>query len=310
MNGRLWIRLYRQIRRICKRSFIKKHAGRPRIYDNHDCMAVWAFAALMDWPISVTHKRLASGSVGWWLKRHFDWSAKLPSVPTLTRRIKAADFRWLLRQVLRRLRRQLGFSPTAKVVMDATILNTGPYSGDPDSRWTCHGGKWFRGYALHTICDENGLLWAWVVTGANVQEMKVARKLIYKMAAIDSNKVQMVIADSGYDSEPLHRIVRKRLHAMLLAPLNLRGASTDKWRVQQPGRDMADKFLQGHRGRKLLEKRSLVERWYSLFKGSSRVGMLPYHVRRLHRVQNWIALKLMIFYVHQHLSRKDLYTVA
>jgi len=310
MNGRLWIRLYRQIRRICKRSLIKRHAGRPRIYDNHDVLSVWAFAALMDWPISVTQKRIAHGPVGWWLERHWDWAAKLPSVPTLTRRIKTADFRWLLRRILQQLRRQLGFHPTAKVIMDATLLNTGPYSGDPDSRWTCRCGKWFRGYALHTICDENGLLWAWVVTGANVQEMKMARKLIYEMAAIDPNPVQMVIADSGYDSEPLHQLIRKRLDAMLLAPLNLRGAKTDKWRDFQPGRDRADKLLHEKRGRKMLEKRSLVERWYSLFKGRSHVSMLPYHVRRLHRVRNWIALKLMIFYVHQYLSRKDLSAIA
>jgi hypothetical protein len=88
-----------------------------------------------------------SEPVVWWLERH--WSARLrvPALGTLTARAKAPDFRWLLRRVLRRLRSKLSSTPTEHVVMDATLLCTGPHSRDPQSRWTCHGGKWFRGYA-------------------------------------------------------------------------------------------------------------------------------------------------------------------
>jgi len=310
MDGRLWSRLYREIHRACKPLILTGRAGRPRIYETQEVLAVWAFAAMMDWPISVAQRRLATGSAGWWLRRHWFWPARVPSLPTLTRRARATDFRWLLRQVIQGLRRRLHMRLGSCVFMDSTILSTGFYSHDPDSKWTCHNGKWFRGYALHTICDEQGNLWAWVITGANVQEMKVGKKLIRKLAVIDSATVQMVIADTGYDSEPLHQLVRRRLNAMLIAPVNLRGSRNDTWRQRQPGRDFAERILQQPEGRALMEKRGAIERWYSLFKGSSRVSVLPYHVRRLRRVRRWIDLKLMVFFASQSFVRKDLYAVA
>jgi transposase len=310
MDGRLWSRLYREICKACKTFIRTRRAGRPRIYQTKEVLAVWAFAAMMDWPISLTQKRLAGGSAGWWLRRHWSWPAKVPSLPTLTRRAREPDFRRLLRQILHRMMRRLRRQSAARVVMDATILCTGAYSRDPESRWTCRGGKWFRGYALHTICDENGLLLVWFVTSANVQEMKVARRLVRRLAAMRSGRIKIVIADSGYDSEPLHQFVRRRLSAMLLAPVNLRGAKTDDWRKRQPGRDAAYSMLQSVEGQRLLESRSVVERWYSLFKGRSRVSMLPYHVRRLQRVRRWVDIKLMVFFVHQYLAHKDLCAVA
>jgi len=310
MDGRLWSRLYREIYRACKPFIAKSRAGRPRIYQTTEVLAVWSFAAMMDWPISLTQKRLADGSVGWWLRRHWFWPAKVPSLPTLTRRAKEPDFRWLLRRILQNLIRHLRRRAVRRVVMDATILCTGIYSQDPESRWTCRGGKWLKGYALHTICDEGGLLLAWFVTSANVQEMSAARKLIRKLAAMKIGKVKMVIADSGYDSEPLHQFVHRRLRAEMLAPVNLRGAKTDDWRMRQPGRDASYRKLQSSEGRRLLEKRSVVERWYSLFKGESRVSMLAYHVRRLHRVRRWVDLKLLVFFVRQVLIHKDLCAVA
>ena len=310
MDGRLWDKLYREIRRLGKKMSISKRTGRPRVYGTDEVLAVWAYAALMDWPISVTQRRLRSGAPGWWLRRHWDWSVKVPSVATLTRRAKATDFRWLLRRLLHRLRGWLRRRPGMCVVIDSTFLLTGSYSRDAESRWTCHGGKWFRGYALHAICDRTGALWAWHVTSANVQEMKVARRLVRHVAAAGSDGVRWVVADSGYDSEPLHQLVRRRLAAQLVAPLNLRGAKTDRWRERQPGRDACDRLLSTPQGQALLLERSAIERWNSWFKGSSRVSMLPYHVRRLHRVRLWINLKLAVFFVHQYLSQQELTTAA
>lgn len=310
MDGRLWTRLYRQIRRVGKSLRVRARKGRPRVYGTEEVLAVWAFAALMDWPISVAQRRLAHGAAGWWLRRHWRWGGKVPSVATLTRRSKSPDFRQALRALLRRLRRLLRRRPYTRVVMDATFLLTGSYSRDPESRWTCHSGNWFRGYALHAICDRSGALWAWHVTSANVQEMKVARRLVRQVAATGSSGIRWVVADSGYDSEPLHQLVRRRLAAQLVAPLNLRGAKTDTWRARQPGRDASERLLATPQGAALLKEHSAVERWNSWFKGNSHVSMLPYHVRRLHRVRRWIDLKLAVFFVHQYLLQKDLTTAA
>jgi len=280
------------------------------VYGTDEILAVWAFGSLMDWPISVTRERLAKGVAGWWLRRHWRWRTRIPSVATLTRRAKGADFRWALRRLMRRLRRLVGRRKTARLVMDSTFLLTGPYSRDADSRWTCHGGKWFRGYALHAMVDGAGVLWAWRVTSANVQEMKAARRLVRQVAAGEATDVEWIIADSGYDSEPLHQLIQRRLRAQLVAPLNRRGGKTDAWRRRQPGRDACDRLLATPKGVALLRERSVIERWNSWFKGSSNVSMLPYHVRGIRRVRLWIALKLAVFFVHQYLTQQELPTAA
>jgi hypothetical protein len=305
MDGKLWMRLYRQIRRACKPLVNRPRMGRPRVYGTDDVLAVWAFAALMDLPVYKAREKLLFPAVRWWLGRHWIWPASIPSISTLSRRVRQSDFRWLLRRVLRRLRSALGLHATRHVVLDATLLLTGVYSRDAHSRWTCHNGKWFRGYALHVICDLKGRLWAWHVTSANVQEMKVAKRLVRQLAA-QGQKVSLMITDTGYDSEPLHQQVRRRLQAQLLAPLNLRGAKTNAWRSRQPGRAAAEAMLQTSQGQTCLNQRSVVERWNSWFKGNSRVSMLPHHVRGLHRARLWINLKLAVFFVHQYLSRHDL----
>ena len=106
MDGRLWTRLYREIRCVGKALPVAKRTGRPRVYGTDEVLAVWAFASLMDWPISVTQRRLAHGASGWWLRRHWRGPSRMPSLATLTRRAKAPDFRWALRHLLRRLRRR------------------------------------------------------------------------------------------------------------------------------------------------------------------------------------------------------------
>jgi hypothetical protein len=303
MDGKLWNRLYRQIRRAFKGLANRPRMGRPRTYGTDDVLIVLAFAALTDLPVYRARQKLLSPAVVWWRERHWAWPGLIPSDSTLSRRGRQTDCRWLLRKVLRRVRRMLGLHPTAHVALDATLLLTGAYSRDPESRWTCHGGKWFRGYALHAICDLAGRLWAWHVTSANVQEMRVARRLIRQLAA-QREKVRLVVADSGDDSEPLHQLIRRRLHAQLLAPLNLRGAKTHRWRDRQPGRAAAAALLQTPRGRRWYEERSVIERWNSRFKGFCRVSMLPHHVRRLRRVRLWIDLKLVVFFVHLSLMHR------
>ena len=309
MDGRLWTILYREICRECKPPVISRRAGRPQVYQTKEILAVWAFAALMDWPISVTQNRLASGATGWWTQRHWQWPLRIPSLPTLTRRAKKPAFRWLLRRVLRGIRSKLARGPTRRVAMDSTFLCIGPYSRDPDSHWTCHNGKWFNGYALHAVCDEAGVLWAWHVTSANVHEMTVARRLVRQLS-LSGFPIEFVIADKGYDSEPLHQFVRRRLGGQMLAPVNLRGAKTDRWRKRQLGRNTSDRLLHTDLGRTLARKRNVIERWNSWFKGSSNVSMLPYHVRRLARVRRWVDLKLMVFFVHQYLLCNNLDAVA
>jgi len=304
MDGRLWDQLYRQVTRASKALVTRRRAGRPRVYGTDEILLIWAYAAIIDRPISVARNKLLAGEVGWAMRL----PGRIPSLATLTRRARSGEFRWLLRRVLRGLRRKLARRPTALVAMDSTFLLTGPYSRDGESRWSCHGGKWFRGYALHTICDQNGVLWAWHVTSANVQEMKVARRLVRQLAI--SGPIRWIMADSGYDSEPLHRLVRRRSGGRLVAQLNQRGASSDAWRSRQPGRAYAAWLLARDRGRRLIDERALMERWYSSFKATSYTSMLPHHARTLRRTRRWVDLKIMVFFAHQSFSQQQLENAA
>jgi len=309
MDGKLWMTLYRQIRRACKSFASRVKVGRPQEYGVQDILAVFAFAALIDRPVYRARQTLCATPVRWWLRRYWSIPAKIPSDSTLSRRSQTTEFRRLLRRVLRQTRRTLGLPSGRHVVLDATLLLTGAYSGDAQSRWTCHGGKWYRGYALHVVCDRQGRLVAHHVTSANVQEMKAARRLVRQMAA-QRHDVDLVIADGGYDSEPLHQLIRRRLEAQLLAPLNLRGGKKSSWRLRQPGRASAEKLLQTSEGQLWMKERSSVERWNSCFKSHSRVSMLPHHARGLRRVRLWVDLKLALFLVHQSLTWQDLHNAS
>jgi hypothetical protein len=310
MDGRLLDKLYREVRLLGKRQVQTRRAGRPRTYGTDEVLMVWLFAAMANRAISVAQRELASGAPGWWLRRHWSWPDRVPSVATLTRRAQKPDFRWMLRGLLRKVRAWQAQHPSRLAIMDATLLLTGVHSKDAESRWTCHGGRWFRGYALHAICDQNSVLWAWHVTSANVQEMKVARRLIRQLAIPGTGIVRWLLGDSGYDSEPLHQLTRRRLKAPLLAPINERGSKSGAWRKTQPGRAESERYIATGPGKKIMSKRCVIEQWNSWFKGTGAVSMLPHHVRRLRRVRLWVNLKLALFLGHQSFVRRRLHAAA
>ncbi len=97
MDGKLWDKLYRQIRRACKPWSNRPRMGRPRTYGTDDILAVLAFAALTDLPVYRAQEKLISPPVAWWRERHWAWPGRIPSDSTLSRRSRQSDCRWLLR---------------------------------------------------------------------------------------------------------------------------------------------------------------------------------------------------------------------
>jgi hypothetical protein len=51
-----WPELYRPIRRVSRGSQEPTGRGRPRVYGTDAIPAVWAFAAMMDWSVTATHR--------------------------------------------------------------------------------------------------------------------------------------------------------------------------------------------------------------------------------------------------------------
>jgi IS5 family transposase len=302
MDGRLWPIVYKEVRRACKAQVPPRRRGHPDQHPLEAVIAVWLFAAMMNWPLSVTHQRLTHGATGWWLRRHFHWRWPIPSLATLSRRAKKPAFRQVLLEVLERCRSPVLDKKVKLAFMDATILLTGFYSHDAQSTWTCHGGKWLRGYALHVILDAARGLRAWAVHSANVQEMKVAQELVQQAAMTGPSEVNTLAADSGYDSEPLHEAVEETLGARLLAPLNRRGG---KCPVRQPHRRASARALRTPQGKTALEQRNELERWLGRLKGYGQLTALPPFIRHLDRVTIWVMLKMVLFLHHERLNMLD-----
>ncbi len=64
MDGRLFEVIYNTIRSEYSPLNRPRRAGRPRMYGTDEILLVWAFAVLMNWPISVARRKLLSHAAG------------------------------------------------------------------------------------------------------------------------------------------------------------------------------------------------------------------------------------------------------
>jgi hypothetical protein len=211
---------------------------------------------------------------------------RLPSQPTMSRRLRSAAVNGLLNALLQRYRSD----PHADWVkyLDGKPLPVGDYSKDPDARWG-HGCKrFFKGYKLHGIWGRGVVPWAWEVRPANHSEPTTARVMVNRLAGEG-----YLVGDSAYDSNPLHEQVARR-RQQLLAPPKKPGRGLGH-RPHSAARLRALQLLHHPFGEALYASRSFVERcWGHLTSFGGGLGPLPSWVRRLHRVKRWVQAKLLI----------------
>ena len=212
---------------------------------------------------------------------------RLPSVSEFNKRIRSERMAALLDSVF------AAFSSSGRrnemCIVDSRPLTVGACSKDQGAKAGRVYGGFARGYRLHALVTENGVVLAWKLTAMNEAEPTVARVLLPQAPA-----GSRVLADANYDRAPLYDCATEHGLDFLARPQKNAGHGH---RPQNPARLAAiarwrrDPVRYGRR-------RDQVERafgWQSSFGGG--LAPLPAWVRTPRRVYRWVQAKLVINHV-------------
>src|SRR5262245_54254493 len=215
-----------------------------------------------------------------WACRPENWvglktPAKLPSQPTMSRRLKTAPVQVLLMTVEDFLRT---FTPQDErlSMVDGRPLTISPFSKDRDARW----GYAFKGlgfgYKIHAIWGKGVVPEAWQVRPLNASESIVAQSQLAPRLPQARGRRYM-LGDSSYDSNRLYEALAARGY-QLLAPPKRRGKGLGHRRYH-PARLRGLDLLAKPYGRRLYRRRSRIERLFGNWTVRSEgLNELPAHV--------------------------------
>lgn len=283
MDSHGWLVVYAALRAVDK---LIPQTGRRKTYS--DLLIV----AMLLWAIS--HDRPQG-----WACRRSSYSGvfhppRLPSQGHFSRRLRSERCQRLLEAVEQRLAD--ADVPTLLSFLDARPLVVGACSTDGEAKPGRVCGGFARGYKLHAIVSDDLRVRAWCVTALNGSEPGAGEMLIAR-----TSLGSWLLADGNYDSAALYDLA-SRQGCQLLTPLpknageghrpqslaRLRAVELWRWGVAEP----------------IHRLRGGVERCFgqqSSFGGG--LAPLPAWVRRLRRVQRWVAGKLIIYHARLRLRR-------
>ena len=232
-------------------------------------------------------------------RRNWPWhdrTRRLPSGATMSRRLRTDSVRDLLLATLERL--NIVPEPHQRLILDGKALAIAWHSADPDAKVGRGAGGLAKGYKLHMIVDETGNLVSFLVTALNVGEQQAARTMI---ESIDHGRGTQMLADSNYDSSALYDAAASK-GVQLIADKRYKKAKGLGHHYQSPHRLKALAMMQADHT--VLDPRRRIEGCFGTL-GNVTGGLcgLPNWVRRIDRVERWIAAKLMIDAAHRRLRR-------
>jgi len=219
--------------------------------------------------------------------------ATLPSQATMSRRLDTVGVRQLIERVQLKVAEVLGDEAVVKVI-DSKPLKVGSYSKDRDAKRGRAAGEMARGYKLHALTAGKSFV-HWTLTAMSDSDQKTAAELVPRLSDWG-----YLIADNGYDGNPLYRQAAEVNHQLVAPPRrsnahvrDVRRNSAERIRsldlcadpLQACGID--DSF-----GRSLLRERSQIERNFGNAVMSGLHAPPPW-VRTPHRVAIWVAAKLI-----------------
>jgi hypothetical protein len=242
-----------------------------------------------------------------WATRPAKWPAgsrqrkpgMLPDQSTLSRRTRGAQGKCFER-FLDALGLSLSKLPNPQMLdlkrIDGKPLLVARHSKDKNATFGRGAGGMDRGYKLHVLWGSSILPEAFAITPLNVDERKMARRLVKHLAGQG-----YVVADGNYDANDLYH--QAMLYGyQLMVPRDTPGSGLGN-RKQRPGRlrniELMERniFGLGSFGPAIYKQRRSVEQCFgNLTCGTGALAMsLPYFVRRIWRVRNWVRLKLLIY---------------
>lgn len=240
---------------------------------------------------SVIHDRPVS-----WALESRNWPLhlrrqQLPSNTTMSRRLRTPSVVALLDALEQHLTR-----PTPGCLywmMDGKPLLIGGCSKDRQAGYGRAARSMAKGYKLHAVVASDGGLGGWRVAPMNKDERVMGERLL-KSAPIQG----YVVADTNYDSNPLHRVCDARGNRQLVTPRRYGPGRSVGHRSQSPGRLRSIAILENPQpqfGMQLLSDRAAIERYFA--NATNWGGGLthpPAWVRTHRRVRRWVQAKLAL----------------
>jgi len=224
------------------------------------------------------------------------WARRLesPSYSQVMRRLNTDSIRRRIDQLSEKMRDRLPRS--SDKCCDGKPLVVGHFSKDRDARrGILREGHWARGYKVHAIVDACGAVDAAEVTALNAGESTIARRLAERADLSGC----VVRGDANYDSNPLYEAVADR-GGRLVAPRRKPGRGLG-WRKHHPDRLRAVDELEHDKqaSRQHKRHRARIEQAFAhLTNLPFGLSPLPNCVRRLHRVQRYVATKIMLYHLY------------
>lgn len=279
---------YRELRAILHAAAVG-HRDNPRnTHRDATIVLVQLWATLHDKPTA-------------WAADHHHWPgdlrprAGLPDQSTMSRRLRTTGVLALVQRFADAMRQRL---PDGQLkLIDGRPLTTGGCSKDPDAKTGFGAAHLMHGYKLHQIGDESGAVDHWHLTAMNGSEPEAAARMLPH-----TPPHTLTIGDGNYDVNALYDQAQRHGNRWLAQPR--RAAHAPGHRKHHADRLASWAWVRSPAGRRTLKRlRSGIER-INAWQGQAAVGLgaLPHHVRRLHRVRMWVALKIVIY--HHWLNQK------
>ena len=215
----------------------------------------------------------------------------LPSSSTMSRRLGSPSVKTLLNAVERRV--VAPRQPELFWMIDGKPLVIGGCSKDRQAGYGHAAGCKAKGYKLHALVSSQGNIAAWRIAPMNKDERTMAHRMLR-----DAPVQGYLVADSNFDSNPLHELCVTRGNLQLVTRRRYGPNYGLGHRKHSPGRLRSIAMLENpfpHFGERLIHDRDEIERQFGqLVNWGGGLSNLPAWVRTHHRVHRWVQAKLVL----------------